>query len=299
MPSQGFSSAIVEARRQSRILRCALFSILILLLAGATACSRSEAHFYGKAEGAQRVGSYDQAVQLYQAYLKKYPHGEYVEKSLYNLGNIYYLNLRDSKKARGAYEDFLNRYPNSQYAFTVGERLAELYERDLQDFRKAIDVLEQISMRTPSRKDWRRVRFEVANDYFRLDEFDQSIVEFNRLIQDQPNEDLSDQARIKIAAIYEIRKQWREAIGQLQQVINQSQCRECRRQAEFELVDCYAALERYDQAIAAIKQITPRPEDRDFLAQRLSELEKLRRSRHTPREVNWRTVRPRRRRASK
>jgi len=242
------------------------------------------------------VGSYDEAVKLYQAYLQRYPNGEFVEKTRYNLGNIYYLNLRDTPQAQVTYETFLEKYPTSQYAFAVGERLAELYERDLQEYQRAIDVLEQISLRTPSRDDWRRVRYKIAGDYFRLDEFDQSIVEFRKLIQDQPTEHRSDEARLKLAAIHEIRKQWRDAIDQLQEVIDHSKCDECRRHAQLEIVDCYASQERYEQAIAALKRVPPRVEDRDFLAQRLKELEQLKSERRSPREVNWiKSSRPARR----
>jgi tetratricopeptide (TPR) repeat protein len=224
-------------------------------------------------------------VQFYEGYLKRYPNGEFAEKARYNLGNIYYLNLRDSAKAREEYEGFLEKYPMSQFAFAVGRRLAELYERDLQDYRKAIDVLEQISMHTPSREDWRQVRYEISDDYFRLDEFDQSIIEFKKLIGDQPAEHLSDEARLKLAAIYEIRRQWSEAITELQEVIQGTKCVECRRHSQFELVDCYASLEHYDQAIAALKKVDARPEDQDFIARRLAALEQSRRG--PLREVNW------------
>ncbi len=283
---------------ESTLLRKVFSGAVALLLMGSlSACSRIEAHLYGRAEGAQRVESYAQAVKLYQEYLKKYPRGEFAEKSLYNLGNIYYLNLRDTAQAKSTYERFLDVYPTSQYAFVVGGRLAELYERDLQDYRKAIDLLEQVSMRTPSREDWRRVRFEIADDYFRLDEFDQAIIEFNKLIQEEPDDHRSDEARIKLAAIYEIRKQWRDAINQLQQVLNQTKCAECRRHAEFEVVDCYASLERYDQAIATLKQFKPAPEDQKFVAQRLADLERLKQESRAPQEVNWQK-RPRRRATS-
>lgn len=276
--------------RQGGIVLCALS-----LWIGLTACSKRESHLFGKAEGAQRVGSYAQAVELYNSYLQKYPTGEFAEKSHYNLGNIYYLNLRDSAQARLTYEKFLEKFPTSQYGFTAGERLAELYELDLQDYRRAIDVLEQISLRTPSRGDWRRVRFRIADDYFRLDEFDQAVLEFKKLITDEPVDHRSDEARAKIAAIYEIRKQWPEAIKQLVAVIAQTKCSECLRHAQFEIVDCYASMEHYDQAIAALKQIPSRPEDRDFLAQRLAVLEQNRRDKRSPREVDWRKQAPRRR----
>ncbi len=272
--------------------------LLGLCLTGMGACSRSEAHLFGKAEGAQRVGSYDQAVMLYQSYLQKYPNGEFAEKGRYNLGNIYYLNLRDTARAQAAYEGFLEIYPNSQYAFMVGDRLAELYERDLLDYRKAIDILEQISLHTPSRDDWRRVRYKIATDYFHLDQFDQAIIEFKKLIQDQPGEHRSDEARIKLAAIYEIRRQWHEAIAQLQDIIDHSRCEDCRRHAQLEIVDCYASQEHLDQAIAALKRISPRPEDRDYVSQQLKELEKLKNDRRSPHEVNWIKKAPLKRRAS-
>jgi tetratricopeptide (TPR) repeat protein len=265
---------------------------------GMVACSRSESHLFGRAEGAQRVGSYDQAVLLYESYLQRYPNGEFAEKGLYNLGNIYYLNLRNPEKAQTAYEGFLEKYPSSQYAFTVGDRLADLYERDIQDYRKAIDVLEQISLHTPSRDEWRRVRYKIATDYFHLDQFDQAIIEFKKLIQDQPDEQRSDEARIKLAAIYEIRKQWHEAVVQLQDIIDHSKCEECRRHAQLEIVDCYVSQERLDQAIAALKKINPRPEDRNFVAQQLAELERRKSDRRTPREVNWIKKSPPKRKAS-
>jgi outer membrane protein assembly factor BamD (BamD/ComL family) len=288
-----------ECLLKSRRFRQSLLIVLSgLCMIGMAACSRSESHLFGRAEGAQRVGSYDQAVLLYESYLQRYPNGEFAEKGLYNLGNIYYLNLRNPGKAQATYEDFLKKYPSSQYAFTVGDRLAELYERDIQDYRKAIDVLEQISRHTPSRDDWRRIRYKIATDYFHLDQFDQAIIEFKKLIQDQPEEHRSDEARIKLAAIYEIRKQWHDAVVQLQDIIDHSNCEECRRHAQLEIVDCYVSQERPDLAIAALKKINPRPEDRDFVAQRLAELENRRNDRRTPHEVNWLRKSPPKRKAS-
>ncbi|MDD5544759.1 MAG: tetratricopeptide repeat protein [Acidobacteriia bacterium] len=282
------------------ILRITATLSLFFLLAGMPACTKREAHLFGRAEEAQRVGSYPEAVQLYNSYLQKYPNGQFSEKSLYNLGNIYYLNLRESNKARETYQKFLDRYPTSQYAFNVGERMGQLYERDLEDYAKAIEILEQVSLRTPSHQDWRRVRYEVAQDYFRLDQFDQAIVEFNKIIQDQPDDQRSDEARIELAAIYEIRQQWREAIAQLQQVIDRSHCDQCLRHAQFEIVDCYGSLKRYDQAIAALKQIPDAPADHAYLVRRLNELEEMK-SERRPREVDWshRTLSSRKRKAAK
>lgn len=286
-----------EARFFLRVLPALAMPLLLAALLG---CSRIEAHLFGRAEGAQRVGNYPEAVQLYNAYLQKYPQGQFSEKSLYNLGNIYYLNLRDSSKARESYQKFLEQYPTSQYAFNVGERLGQLYERDFEDYAKAIDMLEQVSLRTPSHQDWRRVRYEVAQDYFRLDQFDQAIVEFNKIIEDQPDDHRSDEARIELAAIYEIRQQWREAIAQLQQVIDRPKCDQCLRHAQFEIVDCYASLKRFDQAINALKQIPDNSDDHAYITRRLSELEQMKGERH-PREVDWthRAPATRRRRAAK
>lgn len=278
------SGRLLKSLHFPQRLRFVFLGFCVLAMA---ACSRSESHLFGRAEGAQRVGSYDQAVLLYESYLQKYPNGEFAEKGLYNLGNIYYLNLRNPGKAQAAYERFLEKYPSSQYAFTAGDRLAELYERDIQDYRKAIDVLEQISLHTPSRDEWRRIRYKIATDYFHLDQFDQAIIEFKKLIQDQPEEHRSDEARIKLAAIYEIRKQWHEAVVQLQDIIDHSKCEECRRHAQLEIVDCYVSQDRLDQAIAALKKITPHPEDRDYVAQQLAELERRKIDRRSPHEVNW------------
>lgn len=278
---------IVAHGNMRRAIPRSLFLLLLVFSLALAACSRPEAHAFGKAEGALRVGSHELAAQYYEAYLQKYPQGEFAERSLYNLGNVYYLHLRNAGKARVAYERFLKKYSTSQYAFTTGERLAELYERDLKDIRKAIEVLEEISMHTPSRNDWRRVRLEIANDYFRLDEFDQALLEYKKLIDDQPQEKRSDEARLKMAAVYEIRKQWHEAVNQLRQVTENSQCEECKRHAQFEIVDCYESLEQYDQALAMLQRISPRPEDEAFLSQRLAALQKKTRERNTQREVNW------------
>jgi predicted Zn-dependent protease len=288
-----------DAAAMGTLCKAGLLSLLMFVWIAAGGCSRVEAHFYGKAEGAQRVGSYGQAVELYQDYLKRYPQGEFAEKSQYNLGNIYYLNLRDSAKAQMAYEKFLKKYPTSQYAFTAGERLAELYEMDLKDFRKAVDILEQISLHTPSRDDWCRVRYKIANDYFRLDEFDQAIIEYRKVINDSPDDHRADEARVKVAAIYEIRKQWHDAIEQLQQVITESKCEECRRHSQLEIVDCYASLERYDQAIAVLRQVSVRPEDHDFIAQRLATLEQQKNQRQAPKELSWKKAAEQRRASSK
>lgn len=290
-------SIVVRGNLKRAMLQGLIFLLLIFSLAS-IGCSKPEAHAFGEAEGALRVGSYELAAKYYEGYLQKYPHGEFAERSLYNLGNVYYLRLRDAAKAQIAYEQFLKKYSTSQYAFTTGERLAQLYERDLKDIRKAIEVLEEISLRTPSRNEWRRVRLEIATDYFRLDEFDQALLEYKRLIDDQPKEKFSDEARLKMAAIFEIRKQWREATAQLREVIDHSQCAECKRHAQFEIVDCYESLEQYDQALAVLESISPSPEDKEFLGQRLAALKKKTRELNTQREVNWERGRQRAPRAN-
>src|SRR5487761_2789932 len=47
------------------LLRLGGALLLFAMFLGLGACSKYEAHFYGKAAGAQRVGNYPQAVELY------------------------------------------------------------------------------------------------------------------------------------------------------------------------------------------------------------------------------------------
>jgi len=247
--------------------------LLTLSLAFAAACKHGATGDLERAASAWDAGDYAQAAEGYEHYLYQYPTGEASLAARLKLANIYYLNLRRYEQAREQYQEFLRQDGVHAEAALARERLAEV----LAELGRTYEAINEYEILNPfDGSERRRIRLKIADLYFDQKNFSQALTEYQKMIDATEYDELSEQAYLRKASIYNTRGQYQLALDAYQKLAANSPDAEVQMRAQFGLVDCYAGLSQFDEAIKTLRAIKDEREQ-SHIAQRLAELEQQKR----------------------
>jgi tetratricopeptide (TPR) repeat protein len=252
-----------------------LFPLLVsfALLISAGGCRRSTEQALERAREAWDSGDYGVAAEEYEGYIERNPEGEESLQARFQLANIYYLNLRRLDQARAHYSEFLKEDPNHPAAHIARERLAEVLG-ELGRSYDAIAEYENLNPRDATER--RRIRLRIADLYYDQRNYSQALAEYEKVIEAVDYDDLSEQAYMREASIYNARNQYQLSLGVYQKLSSQSNNAEVQLRAAFGMADCYARLYQFDEAIKTLREIVDERE-REHVAQRIAEMEQQKR----------------------
>ncbi len=96
------------------------------------------------AEARWREGNYDDAIRLNTLLYKRDREGKFGAQALLNIGNIYYLNLRQLKDAVENYTRLVEEFPDRPEAYKARLQLAAIYANEIGDLNQAISEYDRI-----------------------------------------------------------------------------------------------------------------------------------------------------------
>lgn len=226
------------------------------------------------------------AAKAYEEYLATDPQGPEAEDAEFSLAGIYFHNLKQYDHARDWYAHFLARYPTSTHAADSHQRLAEVFV-ELKAYRDAISQYETLLLENPDLPDRRKIRATIADLYYEEGDFNQSEIEYDKIVADAQYDELTEQALLRLASIYHlIRGQEEKAIPAYDRVAQSTDDPAVRRTALYSLSETYASLFRYDEAIATLGRIDD-PAETSYVSQRRAELLRQKKDHADAPEVDW------------
>lgn len=227
------------------------------------------------------------AATAFEEYLTDAPPGPDREDALLRLADIYYHNLKQFERARDLYAQFLGEYPASTFAFDARERLAEV-NIELKNPLEAIAQYERLLEDFPNAGDHRKIRATIADLYFKQDQFSQSEVEYQRVVESDAYDEITEQALLRLATIaHLVHKEDVQAIALYERVVVGTQDLAVRRSTLYAISQSYADLFRFDEAIATLDRIDD-PNEAAYVAERKQELLKQKKEHaDAPPEVDW------------
>ena len=241
---------------------------LFLLAVATQACNSNALQLLEQAEARWREGNYRDAVRLNLLLYDRDSRGRYAAQALLNAGNIYYINLRQLNKAIETYQKLLTELPGARRAEgaraavplrqRLGDQTQAIYEYDLVLASKELDNRAEI-------------QFRRANAYFKLNDFDRALREFQTIEEGGVSGHLADQVHLKIGTIYQIRKRFENAMESFRKV-TESPCIECRRRALLTLAETYEAVYDFDNAIATLHRLDGTGENREQISREIVRL---------------------------
>lgn len=253
--------------RDSRQARAACSLALLIL---ASACSSNTSRLMSQAEAHWRKGRYAEALEVNQHLYRIERRGKYAAQALLNIGNIYYLNLRQLKPAIEAYTRLTEEFPGGPEAIQAHKHLAAIYANEVADLDQAIVQYDRL-LAAAGLDNRPEVLFERADAYLKKGELDRALRELRSLDEPGIDSHLADQVSLKIGSIYQMQQRLEEAVEPFRRVLT-SPCEECRRRAVLSLAETYENLFEFDKAVETLRLLDKTPENEAFAREEIERL---------------------------
>ncbi|MCC6744307.1 MAG: tetratricopeptide repeat protein [Acidobacteria bacterium] len=264
----------------------AVLAGLILLGTLNAGCGASAEPPLARAREAWRDQDYVASAQAYEEYLATNPGGDEEADARFTLAGVYYHNLKEYEQARKHYAAYLEAFPTGAGAYEARERLAEV-NVELKNLREAIAQYEMLLVEHPNPPGWRKIRSTIADLYYRLEDYDQADIEYAKVVENASYDELTEQALLRLASIAaKVRSRGEVAVPLYERVIASTSDAAVRRMALKSLSETFADMFRFDEAVATLRRIEE-PEEADYVARRIAELEKQRVLHTEAPEVDW------------
>lgn len=203
-----------------RLLSRAIPALLILLLAGGGwELYRREGRdlrYYAQAEEQQFAGRYQEAARLFKKLQRRHPESPKADEALYRLGQIRQLQLKSYPEAILAFLSLEKDYPHSPLAGEALRQVADLYKNQLLDYPRAIVIYQKLLDRGTEDAD--AVQYQIADCYFRLNNFEQARIEFESLLKNHPETSLSAEVHYRLAVNLALEGEGKKALELFTQV---------------------------------------------------------------------------------
>jgi TolA-binding protein len=195
-----------------RTLICILLLLLLACSVGAyylaTLDQRLEAR-YIRGEKMVGAGEYGEAVEIFRGIHQGHGKFRLAPQALFRSAEVLNHYLERYHEAILAYLMVEKDYPDTDQARKAQEQVAEIYKNSLRDYGRAIVAYQKLL--DSGAPDGDRIQYEVADSYFRLNNFEQARIEFESLLKNYPDSPLVAEVQYRIAVAYSLEGSSEEA----------------------------------------------------------------------------------------
>jgi len=269
-------------KNKSRLWFWSLLALLTLLAVSLPAYRQyrqtAPQRLFGEAEKLENRGAIEPAQQRYQQLYKEYPGSELAPEALLRSGRIWQLDRRHNQQALLSYLQLEHDFPDSNLVQTAREEAARIVKYSLRDYSRAIEFYQRLLDDAGDKGD--QYLYEIADCYFRLDNFTQARIELETLIEKFPQSSLVPDVLYRKGGLHLLEKQLDAARADWQRLVEEFPESVYAPQARFNLAKL---LEEEGHLLEALKQYQlltdyPRPallkEKIEHLKQRISSKKK-------------------------
>lgn len=191
---------------------------------------------------------YGEAVALFEKLHDEQPSFSRIPQALFQTAEMQDLYLGRYSDALLTYLMLERDYPHAPEVSAARIQVAVLYKYRLNDCSQAIAVYQKVLDETDRDND--QLQYEVADCYFRLNNFAQARIEFETLLKNYPQSDLFAEVQYRIAMTYALEGQLPEAAGAYRVVIERWSESPYAVEASFGLA---TVLEEQEELVEALK----------------------------------------------
>ncbi len=191
---------------------------------------------------------YSEAVELFKGLHDEQPSFLRIPEALFQTAEIQDLYLGRYSDALLTYLMLERDYPDAPEVFAARKQVAVLYKYRLNDCGQAIAVYQKVLDDADGNSD--QLQYEVADCYFRLNNFAQARIEFESLLKNDPQSDLFAEVQYRIAMTYALEGKLPEAAGAYRVVIERWSESSYAVEASFGLA---TVLEEQEELVEALK----------------------------------------------
>jgi TolA-binding protein len=171
---------------------------------------------YREAMALKQSEQYPAAVAQLRGLYEEHPDFPRAPEALFQAAEILNLYQQQYAEALLVYLLLERDFPESLQTRQALRRMADLYKHRLADYSQAIVVYQKA---LDHAEDADRLQYEVADSYFRLNNFEQARIEFEGLQKNYPESALLPEVQFRVAVTYALEGQLPEAAGAYRAVV--------------------------------------------------------------------------------
>ena len=274
-----------------KIWRCFRFAIKILFWTGTggSICallfwvivSRGEwisSRLFSAAEEKWRQEDYLGAIHDYERIIERHPKSDSVSEAYYSKGVISFLYLDDPKTAAASFEKFLakaSHKTNTEHLLFSRKYLAEIYEKKLKRPIEAIAVYEAMIAASSDQEEIAQNRYHIGELYYAMGGMAQARVEWDLLVQNNPESRLVPAALYRKGGTYFVTKNCKEAVAVYKKLYEAYPDDEMGRFGKFRAANCLEMNRQPKEALLLYQALEGHYPDPDLISRKMASLEQL------------------------
>lgn len=212
-----------------------------------------------KAEGLESQGDLDTAQQLYQKLYQEFPESPLAPEGLLRSGRIWQLDKRQEQRALLSYLQLEHDFPEAKQVQTAREEAARIVKYSLRDFSRSIEFYQRLLDSGLGAGD--QYLYEIADSYYRLDNYAQARIELETLLDQYPQSRLLPDALYRRGGLQLLENHLEKAREDWQRLIQEFPDSVYTPQARFNLAKLLEEEDRLREALEQYQLLTdyPRP----------------------------------------
>jgi len=259
-------------RTRNRIIAVVL-PLVLILIGGATYWAKRDDLFaarYSKGIELWQGGAYEKSVTTLRAIYNDYPSFPLAPDALFQSAEILNMNLHRYQEALLAYLLVLKNYPEHNLQERSLRQVANIYKYRMLDYSDAIVAYQKLLDLGAEGRD--RLLYEVADAYFKLNNFEQARIEFETLSSEEPRSALVAEARYRTGVCLNLEGKYKEAETQLKSLIKEGPDTTFGIEARFALAETLEQMERLRESRRILEELQGLYPNQEALEQKLEQV---------------------------
>lgn len=250
-----------KPRRRNWLLL--IFLLIALAIALVPVYQRHELtmpqRLFSQAAEQESLGKIAAAQQLYQKLYQNYPRSDLAAQALLENAKIWQFDRLQDQQALLCYLQLEHDYPDHPLVLAAQEAAAHITKYSLRDYSQAISYYQRLLERAAGTPD--RYLYELADCYFRLDNYTQARIELETLLEQYPQSSLLADVLYRKGALLLLENRLNEARQDWQRLVNEYPDSSYSIQARFNLAKLLEEEDRLQEALELYLQLRdyPRP----------------------------------------
>ena len=248
----------IQKKKSSHICWILLVLVVLALAAGFFPVyhqwqSSASQRLFAAAIELESMGQITAAEKKYQEVYQRYPQAQEAAESLFKIGKLWHYDHQDVQVALLNYLKLEHDYPESSLVLLALEEAAQIVKHTLRDYARAIEFYQRLldlKTGTPA-----QYYYEIADCYFRLENYPQARIELETLLEIIPNTPLAPDALYRKGGILLLEGRAEDARDDWHRLIEQYPESKYRVQAEFDLAKLLEEEEHLQEALQRYRQL--------------------------------------------
>ena len=249
-----------ETRRGKSSRNRWLFTLMAVLVLAASLFSvyrkqqlTASQQLFSKGIKLESQGQLAAAEKSYTELYQRYPQAEEAAEALLRIGKLWQYDHQDEQMALLNYLKLEQNYPESALVLPAREGAAQIVKQTLRDYSRAIEFYQRLLDLNAGTPD--QYYYEIADCYFRLENYPQARIELETLLENYPHSLLVPDVLYRKGGILLLEGRGEDARLDWQRLIDEYPDNKYRMLAEFDLAKLLEEEEQLQEALQRYRKL--------------------------------------------